>query len=92
MNAHQITPYRTIAVVLVVLLALLAINLLLAVVDLGKWNLLVILLLASVQVTVVLNWFMHLNHARWYLKAMAGAVFLLIAIVIVITFFDYLLR
>ena len=92
MDTHQITSYRTNAFVLVVLLALLAINLFLAVVDLGKWNLLAILLLASVQVTIVLNWFMHLNQARWYLKVMAGAVFLLIGIVIVITFFDYLLR
>ena len=91
-NTQHITPYRTIATVLVALLGLLFLNLTLALVDIGKWNILGILLIASVQVLIVLNWFMHLNHAKWYLKVMVGAVFMLIAVVIAITFLDYLRR
>ena len=91
-STRHITPYKTIATVLVVLIGLLLLNLTFAVVDIGKWNILAILLIASVQVAIVLTWFMHLNQAKWYLKAMVGSVFLLIAIVIVITFLDYLRR
>ena len=91
-NTQHITPYRTIVTVLVALLGLLFLNLTLALVDIGKWNILGILLIASVQVLIVLNWFMHLNHAKWYLKVMVGAVFMLIAVVIAITFLDYLRR
>ena len=91
-NTQHITPYRTIVTVLVALLGLLFLNLTLALVDIGKWNILGILLIASIQVLIVLNWFMHLNHAKWYLKVMVGAVFMLIAVVIAITFLDYLRR
>lgn len=89
---EHILPYRTIVLVLISLVGLLAVNLLLALIDIGRWNVLAIMLISSAQVTIVLRWFMHLKHAKWYLQAMVAAVFLLILIVIVITFFDYMLR
>ena len=78
--------------VLLVLLILTTISILAIKMHLGTFTVLLALLLASVKVTIVLTYFMHLKFENLLLRLMVGAVFLLFAIVIVITFIDYYFR
>ena len=78
--------------VLLVLLCLTTISILAIKIHLGTYTVLLALLLASVKVTIVLTYFMHLKFENLLLRLMVGAVFLLFAIVIAITFIDYYFR
>lgn len=78
--------------VLLVLLILTTISILAIKVHLGTFTVALALLLASVKVTIVLTYFMHLKFENLLLRLMVGGVFLLFAIVIVITFIDYYFR
>jgi cytochrome c oxidase subunit 4 len=59
---------------------------------LGAISVAVALLVASVKGTTVLTYFMHLKHESTFFKAMVGGVFIVYALVIIFTFFDYLFR
>ena len=78
--------------VLLVLLLLTTISILVIKIHLGAFTVAVALLLASVKVTIVLTYFMHLKFENLLLRLMVGGVFLLFAIVIAITFIDYYFR
>ena len=78
--------------VLLVLLILTTISILAIKMHLGTFTVLLALLLASLKVTIVLTYFMHLKFENLLLRIMVGGVFLLFAIVIAITFIDYYFR
>ena len=78
--------------VLLVLLILTTITILAIKIHLGAFTVLLALLIASVKVTIVLTYFMHLKFENLLLRIMVGCVFLLFAIVIGITFIDYYFR
>jgi cytochrome c oxidase subunit 4 len=78
--------------VLLVLLILTTISILAIKMHLGAYTVALALLLASVKVTIVLTYFMHLKFENLLLRLMVGGVFLLFAIVIAITFIDYYFR
>ncbi len=78
--------------VLVVLLILTTLSILAIKIHLGAFTVALALLLASVKVTIVLTYFMHLKFENLLLRLMVGGVFLLFAIVIAITFIDYYFR
>lgn len=78
--------------VLLVLLLLTTISILAIKIHLGAYTVALALLLASIKVTIVLTYFMHLKFENFLLRAMVGGVFLLFAIVIAITFIDYYFR
>ncbi len=78
--------------VLLVLLILTTISILAIKIHLGAFTVALALLLASVKVTIVLTYFMHLKFENLLLRLMVGGVFLLFAIVIAITFIDYYFR
>jgi len=78
--------------VLLVLLILTTITILAIKIHLGAYTVLLALLIASVKVTIVLTYFMHLKFENSLLRIMVGSVFLLFAIVIGITFIDYYFR
>ena len=78
--------------VLLVLLILTTITILAIKIHLGAFTVLLALLIASVKVTIVLTYFMHLKFENSLLRIMVGCVFLLFAIVIGITFIDYYFR
>ncbi len=78
--------------VLLVLLILTTITILAVKIHLGAFTVALALILASVKVTIVLTWFMHLKFENSLLRLMVGGVFLLFAIVIAITFIDYYFR
>ncbi len=78
--------------VLVILLILTTISILAIKIHLGAYTVALALILASIKVTIVLTYFMHLKFENTLLRMMVGGVFLLFAVVIAITFIDYYFR
>jgi cytochrome c oxidase subunit IV len=91
-NGTHITDYLTLGKVLVALLFLTCITILVTSFNLDAWNVFIALLIASFKVFIVLTYFMHLKHESRLLKILVGMVFMLFAVVIVITYLDYLYR
>jgi cytochrome c oxidase subunit IV len=89
---HHISSFFASGVVLVILLTLTALTVLITGIHLGALTVAIALLIACVKGFVVLTQFMHLKHESFFIKLMVSLVFLLFAIVIVITFIDYGLR
>ena len=94
MNNHDshITSYALNFKVLLVLLLLTTITILVIKLHLGAFTVAMALTLASVKTAIVLTYFMHLKFENLILRLMVGGVFLLFAIIIVITFIDYYFR
>jgi cytochrome c oxidase subunit IV len=91
-NTSHITNYRTLALVLITLLACTVATILLASVNLAVWNVVVVLIIAGVKGFFVLTFFMHLKYENLLLRIFVGMVFLLFVLIVVITFFDYMYR
>jgi cytochrome c oxidase subunit 4 len=91
-NDHHISSDSLNWTVLLVLLILTTISILAIKLHLGAFTVGFALILASVKVTIVLTYFMHLKFENLLLRLMVGGVFLLFAIVIAITFIDYYFR
>ena len=90
-NDH-ISSYMLNWTVLLVLLMLTTISIRAINMHLGAFTVALALILASIKVTIVLTYFMHLKFENMLLRLMVGGVFLLFAIVIAITFTDYYFR
>jgi len=88
----HITSYRSLGIILVLLLFLTAITITVTWVDAGKFGVAVAMFVACIKASLVLFYFMHLKFDALVFKVFAGMVFLLLAVVFVITFFDYLFR
>lgn len=88
----HITSYFTHGKVLVALLFLTFVTVFVATVNFGAFAIAVAVLVASVKATIVVNYFMHLKHENRFMKYMVLGVFLLFALVILITFIDYFFR
>lgn len=89
---NHITSYTLSGTVLLVLLLLTTISILVVKLHFGAFTVAVALILASVKSAIVLTYFMHLKFENLLLRLMVGGVFLLFAIVVVITFIDYYFR
>ena len=90
-NIH-ITGYTTFAVVLTVLLILTAMTVTIAGMKIGAYSAAAALLIAAIKVRTVMMHFMHLKNESRFLKSAVIGVFALYALVIIVTFIDYLLR
>ena len=88
----HISSYNLYIKVLVALLMLTTISVLITEISFGPFSVAVALLVASIKVTIVLLFFMHLKSESRFLKLMVAGVFVVFALVIIITFIDYLLR
>jgi cytochrome c oxidase subunit 4 len=88
----HISSYISHAIVLVVLLILTTISVLVTGLHLGALTVAVALLIASVKVGIVIFNFMHVKFENLFLKLMIIGVFVVYALVIIITFIDYFLR
>jgi cytochrome c oxidase subunit 4 len=88
----HISSYTSHAVVLITLLALTAISVLVTGWHLGAFTVAVALLIASIKVTIVITYFMHVKFESLFLKLLIIGVFVIYALVIIITFIDYFLR
>ena len=88
----HIIEYRLIAKILICLLGLTAITIFVTGYDLKTWNVTLALIIASVKVYLVLTYFMHLKFESLLFKLLVGMVFLLLFLVVAITYVDYLYR
>ncbi len=90
-HAH-ISSYNSLAMVLVILLVLTAITVTITWIDLKAWTVAAAMIIACIKGGIVLSYFMHLKFDSKLYKFMVGGVILLYAVVLIITFFDYLFR
>jgi cytochrome c oxidase subunit 4 len=88
----HIVPYRTYALILLVLLTFTATSVAVTQIQLSRWSTLAALLLAGAKTYFVLAIFMHLKFDQRIFRVMAILIFLLLLVVIFITFLDYLFR
>jgi cytochrome c oxidase subunit 4 len=91
-NESHISSYSSHAIVLVVLLILTAISVSVTGWHFGPFSVVVALLIASIKVRTVITYFMHLKSENLFMKLMVTGVFVLYALVIIITFIDYYFR
>ena len=89
---QHIVSYKSNVLVLVALLSLTFLTVAITSVELGPWNVTAAMIIASLKVTIVLTYFMHLKFEHVILRVMVTMVVLVFAALIVITFFDYLYR
>lgn len=94
MSSHSphITSYKTLGIILIVLLAFTFLTISITSIHLAAWTVAVALVIASIKAFLVLTYFMHLKYESRLLKVLVTMVFLLFALVIAITFVDYLYR
>jgi len=88
----HVSSYQSLVVVLAILLVLTTISVLITGFHLGPFTVAVALVIASVKVAIVLINFMHLKFESMFLRLAVSGVFLLFAVVVVITFIDYFFR
>jgi len=88
----HISSYFSHAVVLIILLTLTTISVSVTGWHLGALTVAVALIIASFKAGTVITYFMHLKFESLFLKLLITGVFVLYALVIIITFIDYLLR
>ena len=89
---HHISSYTSHAMVLIALLVLTFITVFVSEINFGAFSVGVALIVASVKVAIVLTYFMHLKYESRFTKIMVGGVFVIFALVVIITFIDYLFR
>lgn len=89
---NHIIPYRTFLLVLAVLILLTLTSVALTQIYLGTLTVVLALCIAAVKSSFVLRIFMHLKFENKMFSLMIIAVVLLISLVIIITFLDYLYR
>lgn len=88
----HISSYFSHGIVLVTLLILTTITVVVAGLELGPLSVFVALIVASIKGTTVLTYFMHLKYDKPIFRIMVAGVFLLFALIIGITFIDYVFR
>ncbi len=89
---HHIVSYRSYGLILLLLITLTAVSVAVTQIELTKWGTPVALLLATIKTSFVLAIFMHLKFDQKIFKIMAILIFLLLGVVLVVTFLDYAFR
>ena len=89
---NHIIPYRTFIYILALLIALTLTSVAVTQIYLGTFTVVLALLIAAVKSSFVLRFFMHLKFENKMFSVAVIAVVLVLCIVIIITFLDYLYR
>lgn len=89
---HHVSTYNSHLIVLIALLVLTTITVLITEINFGALSVGVALAVAMIKGGLVLTYFMHLKYDEMVFRIMVLLVLLLFAIVVGITFIDYLLR
>lgn len=90
-NQH-VTSYKTLALVLALLLVLTGVTVAVSYVDMGFFNVPIALLIASVKATIVLLFFMHLKHEGMAIVVSFTSTVVFLSIMISFTFLDVAFR
>lgn len=80
--AHDIVPVRIYLAVFAALMALTVITVWIATIDLGDWNVVMALVVATIKAALVLLFFMHLRHSGSLLWIVLGSSFVFVALLI----------
>ena len=91
-HKNHISSYKSQVLVLLTLLLLTVLTVTITSVHLGPYNTAAAMFIASVKAAIVLLYFMHLKFDEKIYRFMVTLVLAIYAVVIVITFFDYLYR
>ena len=91
-DEKHISSYSSLAIVLTILLVLTTISVLATGFHLGPFTVVLALLIACTKVFIVITQFMHLRFESLFLRLAVTGVFVLFALVVIITFIDYYFR
>jgi cytochrome c oxidase subunit 4 len=89
---QHIVPYRTYALILLMLLVFTGTSVAVTQIELTKWSTVAALLLAGAKTSLVMAIFMHLKFDKPIFRTMAILIILLLVVLMVVTFLDYLFR
>lgn len=88
----HISSYNQLGMVLIFLLIMTLITVAITEIHFSTFSVGVALIIASVKGVTVLTYFMHLKYESLFLKLIVAGIFVVYALVIILTFIDYLLR
>ena len=88
----HISSYNQLGLVLIFLLIMTLITVAITEIHFSTFSVGVALIIASVKGLAVLTYFMHLKYESLFLKLIVAGIFVVYALVIILTFIDYLLR
>lgn len=91
-SENHIVPYKLYLFVLAGLITMTLISVGVTKIDLGTFSVLTAIILASIKSALVLIFFMHLKFDNRLLQILVTSVFVLVALVLFITFLDYNFR
>lgn len=91
-NNTHIIPYKTYLYILAGLIALTLISVGVTHVEVGEMSIITALVLASIKSVLVIVYFMHLKFDNRILQIAVPAIFILVGLVLFITFLDYNFR
>ena len=91
-NVSHITDYKILARVVLVLMFLTFLTITVTSYHLGAFSVTVALLIAGIKGFFILTYFMHLKYESLLLRILVAMVFMLYAVIILITFIDYAYR
>jgi cytochrome c oxidase subunit 4 len=89
---HHVMPYKTIIGILGILFILTAITIGVSMIDLGKLNVWIALIIASTKCSLVVLFFMHLKHESRVIKISFVVTLFTVAILIGFIFWDIAFR
>ncbi len=91
-NVSHITPYKILARVVLVLMFLTLLTVSISELHLGAFSVTVALLIAGVKGFMILTYFMHLKYESLLLRILVATIFVMYAVIVLITFIDYAYR
>jgi cytochrome c oxidase subunit 4 len=91
-NTTHTIEYKTLSIILLMLLFLTLVTISITSIHLGPLTVTVALLIAGTKSYLVLTNFMHLKYESVLLRILVAMVFVLFALIILITFIDYAYR
>lgn len=92
-NDHpHISSFSSLAYVLIALLVLTFFSVAVTNIHLGAFSVTAALIIATIKVAIVITFFMHMKFESLFLKLMISGVFVIFALVIILTFIDYYFR
>ncbi len=91
-NGTHTTEYKVLGRILILLLTLTFVTITLTSFNLGVFTVTAALLVAGVKSFFVLSYFMHLKYESLLLRILVSMVFVLFALIVLITFIDYAYR
>ncbi len=91
-NVSHTTDYKVLIKVLLVLMFLTFVTIYVTSFHLAAFGVTVALLIAGVKAFMILTYFMHLKYESLLLRILVAMIFMIYAVIVLITFIDYAYR